>query len=874
VVRVHPDGSKPQPDVSRFVDVWNHQLWHRYMTNLLPRFRHVRFVGYPSLKDVQNTRIERLYVPLNLGPRPVTPDQAEEAERHGIQELLDEHGRLVVLGDPGSGKSTLIAHLTTLLALQRSSLVIPLPVTLRDYRIGKHVTFDDLLDQFCRQPFWPEGLTREDLTGVLNSGQALILFDGLDEIGSVDVRNRLREQFWTACTTYPDCRWVLTSRIVGYDAVPFDRFATEDVAAGALGMHDDGDFIDLLGEMPKEVRRKIPRQQHLATTVYIVPFTDAQIDQFGRNWFAEREDDDDQAQTAAEEFAAAIRKHPTTHRLARTPNLLTMMALIYRVRTRLPNGRTLLYDEIAEAYLQTIQAQRKLELPPAPLDSMRSWLGYVAFQMQLQRQATEDDDDDGREVLANEDQVRTWIAEAIDNSSQTPDPTLPARFVDYLARRSGLLLPRGLDDAGAPLFAFMHLSFQEYFAAWHIRDVITAPRWLMRGSPRSPTGSDELAAWADSDRWRETLFFLAEMLASKSDWPDELATILFGEDVTLLSNAAEAASDTRAELAAALAVDPYSGLTTSLRQKLVESCCRWEVARQAADPESDRPPVVIDALLSADGEQLATAWRVFLDEARDASLQSLDLNQTSVSDLSGLSGLSSLRILNLTQTSVSDLSGLSGLSSLQYLDLTQTSVSDLSGLSGLSSLQSLDLNQTSVSDLSGLSGLSSLRILHLNQTSVSDLSGLSGLSSLQYLDLTQTSVSDLSGLSGLSSLRILHLNQTSVSDLSGLSGLSSLQYLNLNQTSVSDVRGLSGLSSLRILNLNQTSVSDLSGLSGLSSLRYLHLNQTSVSDLSGLSGLSSLRYLHLNQTSVSDDAVAAFNAARERQGLNSVHIVR
>ena len=37
-------------------------------------------------------------------------------------------------------------------------------------------------------------------------------------------------------------------------------------------------------------------------------------------------------------------------------------------------------------------------------------------------------------------------------------PQDAAEFVDYLAKRSGLLLPRGQDQ-----WAFLHLSFQEYF---------------------------------------------------------------------------------------------------------------------------------------------------------------------------------------------------------------------------------------------------------------------------------------------------------------------------------------------------------------------------------------------------------------------------
>ncbi len=171
--------------------------------------------------------------------------------------------------------------------------------------------------------------------------------------------------------------------------------------------------------------------------------------------------------------------------------------------------------------------------------------------------------------------------------------------------------------------------------------------------------------------------------------------------------------------------------------------------------------------------------------------------------------LDDLTTLWLNNTSVSDLSPLSGLSSLSHLRLNGTFVKNLTPLSGLSTLSTLLLNQTSVTDLSPLSGLSALSFLNLNDTLVSDLVPLSRLRRLSGLLLSSTPVSDLTPLSGLNALSILWLDDTKVNGLSPLSGLSGLEYLLLRNTKVKDLTAMSGLPLLREVRLDGSQVVDL-----------------------------------------------------------------
>jgi hypothetical protein len=74
------------------------------------------------------------------------------------------------------------------------------------------------------------------------------------------------------------------------------------------------------------------------------------------------------------------------------------------------------------------------------------------------------------------------------------------------------------------------------------------------------------------------------------------------------------------------------------------------------------------------------------------ALQSLDLNDTRVSDVTSLAGLTALQALYLRNTQVSDLTPLAGLTALEFLDLGTTQVSDVASLAGLAALQLIDRN--------------------------------------------------------------------------------------------------------------------------------------------------------------------------------------
>ena len=848
-----------------FQDPYQDPTLAAYLSNVIDWHGYIRFLGLPHLRDNPDIRIDRLYVEPRLAERHISPDSDpdEWPETRTLHQALTERPSLVVLGDPGSGKSTLVSWLAWRFAHGPESAwtetfgrLVPVPLVLRELEIGAGIDWRGLWAAFLDHEMATPLRNAGNVEGFLERGQALILFDGIDEIGGIAVRKALMAAIREGVDLYPECRWLLTSRLVGYAEAPLHLF--DDDRENVMREADLGDSIFVSSP---------------AAAWYVAPFTDAQIDHFARNWYAQREAAPKVAAEQSQALVGAIGDATATRRLARVPNLLTMMALIFRVRARLPHGRALLYDEICEAYLESIDEFRGVDRLDYPLVEKKRWLAAVGLRLQQRRAEQQQNDDEPREtreILVEGSDVKAWIGGAMENSGYPGDEADAAKFVDYIGRRSGLLLPRGADT-----FAFMHLSFQEYFAACALEDSVTSPGWLRKGETADGITKATLQAWTRDTKWRETFISLFERLASRREWVEALSEDLFGADFENLVPENENAYSV-AVLVTLLTVNPHSGFTQAMREAAIEKSIIAEVAEQqrlVRDRGKGGSLFWQAVSIVRNGFSTDYEWRTKVPElianaADGAEVLALD-GASGVKDICFLARISTLKSLSLDDTAVSDLGPLAGLTRLKVLYLSRTAISDLGPLAGLTGLQRLYLDGTAVLDLGPLAGLTGLQVLDFNDTGVSDLGPLAGLTKLLNLGLDSTDVSDVGPLAGLTKLGRLRLGNTGVSDLRPLAGLTGLWSLSLDNTGVSDLGPLAGLTELWNLSLANTGVSDLRPLAGLTGLQHLDLDNTGVSDLSPLLRLERLESLSLRSTNAPPEQVAALQKSVEIDGLGA-----
>ncbi|MFF3754035.1 NACHT domain-containing protein [Streptomyces sp. NPDC002018] len=148
-------------------------------------------------------------------------------------------GRLVVLGEPGSGKSVLLVRLVLdLLARRRPGDPVPVLAPLASWDPDR-----EDLDQWLEQRLGVDypALSEPGRTGtsrgreLLDAGFIMLVLDGLDEIPE-DVRGRAITQINNALGLHPDLGLVLASRSDPFTATVQPRSGTEVRVTGAAGV--------------------------------------------------------------------------------------------------------------------------------------------------------------------------------------------------------------------------------------------------------------------------------------------------------------------------------------------------------------------------------------------------------------------------------------------------------------------------------------------------------------------------------------------------------------------------------------------------------------------------------------------------------------
>lgn len=505
----------------------------------------VDFLGFPDLRDKKPLSLDRIFVPLRFVQR------IGDENRISLEQLLSENRQVVILGDPGAGKSTIVKYVVTMLSRSQENPLqkaigrpIPIPIILRDYQRAELSTLDSILARFIelhqsnntpdQKDYVGSDITVDWLKDEMRSGNAFLLFDGLDEVGTADDRKNLGHLVLETIESYPNCWFLLTSRIVGYEEAPIHLALLKKTNwAKQRGMTGESfPFIDVSG----------------FPTFFVAPFQENDINEFVTRWYEAREPDPNARRSGVVSFRQALEVNDRVRRLASNPSLLTLMALVHRITANLPSGRVKLYEKIVEAYLETLQSFKKMSRP-ASLDDMKQWLGRIGWEMQASRSAPSESEG----VVAPEKSLLEWIRKEID---VPPEDSRPGEFLEYVKRRSGLLVERG-----PGMFAFVHLTFQEYFAAY----------WLEITRYELSDLIPDLTEKVKDRYWHETFCILLELFAQYKGKGEKIVR-------AIMNDCRKFEHPSLREFLATVATDAENGLKEEIREEMVayalEEACR------------------------------------------------------------------------------------------------------------------------------------------------------------------------------------------------------------------------------------------------------------------------------------------------------------
>jgi formylglycine-generating enzyme required for sulfatase activity len=376
----------------------------------------------------------------------------------GALEALIANRQMVLLGDPGGGKSTFVNHMAFCLAshtLQPEANwidhlpnwpaaetdLLPIVVILRDFArqlpdplpkpAGPIHLWNFVTDWLKSKNLSEAG---EALHRQLQAGKALVLLDGLDEVPSVTQRIFVREAVMAFVKRYEHSRFLATCRVLSYQ--PLARAGEPDLR---------------LPDLP---------------SFELAPFDEVKIDRFTDAWYGElarlgvvRVED---TQTLTRQLRGAIRR-PDLWRLASNPLLLTVMALVHTHKGRLPDARALLYEETIDILLwRWEQVKGTEELPRLrqlllEADRTEVDLKRVLWQLAYEAHAQIGDDGDQHKL------ADIGEAKLLKTLAALKDLNWAQQIIEAMKLRAGLLLERAPE-----VFTFPHRTFQEYLAGAHL----------------------------------------------------------------------------------------------------------------------------------------------------------------------------------------------------------------------------------------------------------------------------------------------------------------------------------------------------------------------------------------------------------------------
>uniref|UniRef100_UPI0040575CFD NACHT domain-containing protein n=1 Tax=Candidatus Electrothrix sp. TaxID=2170559 RepID=UPI0040575CFD len=444
-----------------------------------------------SIRECQNYRPQLLELPKEEQQRLIQQGEVDarelellERERHDLRRAYFDQTprpvlevcadpqlpRLVILGDPGSGKSSLLRFLALEWARdedanRRYTAPLPLLIELRDYNQWDCPNGKGFVSYLHHARTWHR-LNQQTLDALLKiPGRVVLLLDGLDEIFDPKEREQAINDIHRFSNDYPDTRIILTSRVVGYK--------TQRLR--------DAEFKDfMLQDLDEE-----------------------QVEQFLVLWHETTFTDINEAQRKRERLAKAIRESNPIKLLAGNPLLLTLMAIINRYQ-ELPRDRVLLYEKAAELLLQQWETERSLQDFPGlsgeiDLRAKSAILRRVALAMQ-----TAEGQEEGRAANIIQGERLAGLIEAYLREDLHFDQARAAAnaLVKQLRERNFILCFLGGDS-----YAFVHRTFLEYFCA---------TEFVHQFEKKKSLSLEELLALYDKycrdDDWQEVLRLICGQL--------------------------------------------------------------------------------------------------------------------------------------------------------------------------------------------------------------------------------------------------------------------------------------------------------------------------------------------------------------------------
>ncbi|WP_242038139.1 HEAT repeat domain-containing protein [Tolypothrix sp. FACHB-123] len=367
------------------------------------------------------------------------------------KEVKKEHQKMIVLADPGMGKSTLLKMEAGLIAreerekllkhlslnsshaggikqdinwgikskLSINHVIFPLFLRLSDLDEAEGEIIDTIPQIVKRDYPKTAKYVKQLLEDKLNNSKCILLLDGLDEV-PIEHRNCLKEKLNRFVRNY-SCPIICTSRIVGYG----------------------GAFIDG------------------AKDVEIMPLIQKQTEEYIRIWFNNAVGNIEDKSVSAEDLIKELQQKPQIRGLAQNPLILSLLCSLYQTKgVVLPARRGLVYEKAVDYMLnQWKNDNNRLSLKNIGIIAKKKLLAVLAYEFSHE----------GKEIFSR-DELHHKI-ELYLNKQENRDfrNYTTEELIKELTEEDGIIQKL---SPKVEQYLFLHRTFQEYFTAYYLNQAI------------------------------------------------------------------------------------------------------------------------------------------------------------------------------------------------------------------------------------------------------------------------------------------------------------------------------------------------------------------------------------------------------------------
>lgn len=254
----------------------------------------------------------------------------DEGSEINYYQLFDFSNKIVILGNPGSGKSILIKSIICEILNNKNDTFfnknvtpfIPFRIELRKYLAFKKQNRGNIikyLNSLLEEEYGITSMTEILLEKILKENNNIIFFDGLDEIFKIEDKIDTKNDIENFHNSFPLTKSVTSSRIIGYEEAKLN----------------DEDFFE----------------------VNIKNFNNFQIKEYLHKWYKKEEEVVERRSVEINVFLE--KRNEIDNELVSNPLLLSLIVIIYRNTLALPESKLEIYQSCTKTLVEKWDASKK-----------------------------------------------------------------------------------------------------------------------------------------------------------------------------------------------------------------------------------------------------------------------------------------------------------------------------------------------------------------------------------------------------------------------------------------------------------------------------------------------------------------------------------